>query len=155
MKERVYKYLGPIAYKIQISTFHSFGLSILKEYYDELGFTKNFTILDSDDSLTIIKKIIKEMNKDPKIYNPKTIKNKISSAKNEMISSEDYEKYVQSDYDQVVHKVYKKYQDKLAINNSVDFDDLLMLPIYLFYNNPKRLSNEKDICSENRTFKVV
>lgn len=144
MKERVLKYLGPIAYKIQISTFHSFGLSILREYYDELGFTKNFTILDSDDSLTIVKKIIKDMNKDPKIYNPKTIRNKISSAKNEMISPEDYEKYVQTEYDQIVHKVYKKYQDKLAINNSVDFDDLLMLPIYLFYINPNILKQYQE-----------
>ena len=68
MKERVVNFLGPKAYRSQISTFHSFGLTILKEYYYELGYTKNFTILDSDDSLTIVKKILKDMNNDPKIY---------------------------------------------------------------------------------------
>ena len=139
MKERVIKQLGNIAYKIQISTFHSFGLKILKENHRLLGYDSNFTILDSDDSLSLIKKIIKEMNKDPKIFSPKQIKNKISSCKNEMIFPEDFKKYVQTEYDEVFLKIYNKYQDKLAINNSVDFDDLLLLPLCLFKDYPKLL----------------
>ena len=67
MKERVKVMLGPDAYRIQISTFHSFGLLLIRENYEKLGFDKNFTILDSDDSLTIIKKILKDMNVDPKV----------------------------------------------------------------------------------------
>ena len=84
MKERILNMLGSIAYKIQISTFHSFGLFLLKKHYDLLGYDHNFTILDSDDVLTLIKKIIKDMNLDSKEYNPKAIRNKISGAKNEL-----------------------------------------------------------------------
>lgn len=85
MKDRIFKMLGTVAYQIQISTFHSFGLTILKEHYDKLGYDKNFTILDSDDSSTVVKKILKDMDKDPKKYSYKAIRNKISSAKNEII----------------------------------------------------------------------
>ena len=136
MKERIVKILGHKAYDIQISTFHSFGLTILKQYYKELGYEKNFTILDSDDSLTVVKKILKDMDKDPKIYNPKLIRNRISSAKNELMSPSDLEKFVGNDIDELVVNVYRKYQEKLQINNSLDFDDLLMLPILLFRKNP-------------------
>ena len=139
MKERVIKTLGPLAYKIQISTFHSFGLTILKSYYNYLGYKKNFTILDSDDSLTVVKKILKDMNKDPKIYNPKNIRNRISSAKNELMSPEELDKFTNNDIDELVVNVYKKYQEKLKVNNSLDFDDLLMLPINLFRTNPNIL----------------
>ena len=93
MKHRVFKMLGSVAYHIQISTFHSLGLFLIRENYDLLGFDKNFTILDSDDSLTVIKKILKEMNLDPKFYNPKAIKNKISNCKNEFLTPQKYEKY--------------------------------------------------------------
>ena len=82
MKSRVESMLGISTDKIQISTFHSFGLSVIKRHYDKLGFDRNFTIIDSDDVLSTIKRILKDMNLDPKFYNPKTIKNKISSAKN-------------------------------------------------------------------------
>ena len=136
MKERIVKILGAKAYDIQISTFHSFGLTILKQYYKELGYEKNFTILDSDDSLTVVKKILKDMDKDPKMYNPKLIRNRISSAKNELMSPSDLEKFVGNDIDELVVNVYRKYQEKLQINNSLDFDDLLMLPILLFRKNP-------------------
>ena len=78
MKDRIVSILGPIAYNIQISTFHSFGLLIIKENYEVLGYKSNFTILDSDDTLTLIKKIMKELNIDPKVYNPKEIRNKIN-----------------------------------------------------------------------------
>jgi len=137
MKERIIKILGSMAYQIQISTFHSFGLKIVKENCELLGYKKNFTILDSDDSLTVIKKILKDFDLDPKIYNPKGIKSQISGAKNELLNPEDYSSYASSEYEKIVLKVYKAYQNKLAINNSLDFDDLLMLPIVLFRQNPE------------------
>ena len=121
MKDRIYKMLGSLAYDIQISTFHSFGLSILKEHYKELGYDKNFTILDSDDSLTVVKKILKDLDLDPKKYNYKMIRNRISSAKNELMSPKDLERFIGNDIDQLVVDVYRKYQDKLEINNSLDF----------------------------------
>lgn len=144
MKDRIFKMLGTVAYQIQISTFHSFGLTILKEHYDKLGYDKNFTILDSDDSSTVVKKILKDMDKDPKKYSYKAIRNKISSAKNELMEPEDLAKFSTNDMDELVVDVYKKYKEKLRTNNSVDFDDLLMLPITLFRKYPEVLRFYQD-----------
>ena len=132
MKSRVISLVGSIGYDIQISTFHSFGLRIVKENYERLGFDKNFTIIDSDDSLTLIKKILKEMNIDSTRYNPKFIKNQISSAKNEMVTVDKYQNLVNDEVSDITYKVYKKYQEALLRNNSLDFDDLLIMPIILF-----------------------
>lgn len=132
MKARISKMIGAYSYDMQISTFHSFGLSIIRDNYELLGLKRNFTILDSDDSLLIIKKILKDMGKDPKEFNPKSVRNKISSAKNEMISPSKLSEFSANEFDEVVVDTYKLYQDKLLANNSVDFDDLLMYPIMLF-----------------------
>lgn len=145
MKDRLYLLIGDLAKKLQVSTFHSFGLKLLRENYNELGYDKNFVIMDSDDSLTVVKKIIKDMGYDPKIYNPRAIRNKISSCKNEMMSPEAYEKYAVSDYEKVIQQVYSKYEIKLQRNNSVDFDDLLLLPIELFKKSPETLERYQDL----------
>lgn len=145
MKDRLYLLIGSLANKLQVSTFHSFGLKLLRDNYEALGYDRNFVIMDSDDSLTVVKKIIKDMGYDPKIYNPRAIRNKISSCKNEMMSPESYEKYAVSDYEKVVQQVYAKYEVKLQRNNSVDFDDLLLLPIELFKKNPEILERYQDL----------
>ena len=139
MKERIYKLVGSDAYNIQISTFHSFGLKIVKENYNLLGYEKNFTILDSDDTLSVIKKIMKQMNIDIKQLNPRYVKNNISSAKNELIEPSEYEKLISVDYEKIIAKIYNQYQKELVKNNSLDFDDLLMLPIKLFREYPRVL----------------
>ena len=135
MSERLYSMIGDISNKAQVSTFHSFGLKILRENCDVLGYSKNFIIMDSEDTLSIIKKILKELNLDSKIYNPSAIRNKISGCKNEIIMPKDYEKYAISEFEKVVLQVYEKYQRTLKQNNSIDFDDLLILPIKLFREN--------------------
>ena len=145
MKDRLYLLIGDTAKHIQVSTFHSFGLKLLRENFKTLGYESNFVIMDSDDSLTVVKKILKDMNCDPKAYNPRAIRNKISSCKNEMMTPTAYERYAISDYEKVVHKVYEKYEDKLRKNNSVDFDDLLLLPIKLFKENPDILEKYQDL----------
>ena len=145
MKDRLFKTIGQTAKYLQVSTFHSFGLKLLRENYDALGYDKNFVIMDSDDSLTVVKKIIKDIGYDPKIYNPRAIRNKISSCKNEMTSPEAYERYAASDFEKVVQEVYTKYEKKLQRNNSVDFDDLLLLPIELFKKNPDILNKYQDL----------
>lgn len=141
MKDRVISLIGGTASSIQISTFHSLGLRILKENYSLLGYERNFTIIDSDDVLTIIKKIMKDLNMSKEHYNPREIKNKISSAKNEMM---DVEKFSKIEFDHKIVEVYKTYQKKLKQGNSVDFDDLLILPIKLFKNYPSVLEEYQD-----------
>lgn len=141
MKDRVISLIGGTASSIQISTFHSLGLRILKENYALLGYERNFTIIDSDDVLTIIKKIMKDLNMSKEHYNPREIKNKISSAKNEMM---DVEKFSKIEFDHKIVEVYKTYQKKLKQGNSVDFDDLLILPIKLFKNFPSVLEEYQD-----------
>lgn len=141
MKDRVTRLIGASAYNIQISTFHSLGLRILKENYSLLGYDRNFTIIDSDDVLTIIKKIMKDLNMTKEQYNPREIRNKISSAKNEMMSIESFSKV---EFDHKIVEVYKLYQKKLKNGNSVDFDDLLILPIKLFKNYPNILNDYQD-----------
>ncbi len=132
MKDRITNLIGKT--NITASTFHSFGVKILREYDNAkiLGYNKNFNIMDSDDTLTLIKKITKDLGFDPKTFSPYMIKNKISSCKNEYVMPEDYKAFVCSSEDDVIYKVYSKYEDTLKQNNSVDFDDLLILPIKLF-----------------------
>lgn len=141
MKDRVFNLIGNDAYMIQISTFHSLGLKILKENYEKLGYDKNFVVIDSDDALTVIKKIMKDMNLSPQYYNAKNIRNKISSAKNELM---DLQSFANLEYDKNVVKVYEKYLEKLKLNNSVDFDDLLILPIRLFREYPSVLESYQE-----------
>ena len=145
MKDRLFLQIGSLSKELQVSTFHSFGLKLLRENFEILGYDRNFVIMDSDDSLTVVKKILKDMNYDPKIYNPKAIRNKISSCKNEMMSPEVYDRYAVSDYEKVIKEVYEKYQIKLQRNNSVDFDDLLLLPIQLFKKNPDVLDKYQEL----------
>ena len=145
MKERIIKEVGKEGYDIQISTFHSFGLRIIRENYEKLGYEKNFTIIDSDDSLTVVKKILKDMGIDTTRFNPKFIKNQISSCKNEMVTPEKYQNLVNDELSDITYKVYKKYQDTLLRNNSLDFDDLLIKPIELFNKYKEVLENYQEL----------
>ena len=135
MKERIYNLIGREAFRLQISTFHSFGLKLLKENYDRLGLDKNFNVLDADDSLTLVKKIMKNFDLDTTKFSPKAVRNVISSNKNEMINPEEYHKFVYTDFDEVAEKVYIEYEKNLRRSSVVDFDDLLILPIKLFDEN--------------------
>lgn len=122
-----------------VGTFHSFGLRIVRENYMNLGLERNFTILDSDDVLTIIKKIMKEMGITKEECAPSYIRNRISFIKNEMLSDAEVDKYFNSEPERVALKVYYEYLKVLKKNNSVDFDDLLSLPVKLFKDNKEVL----------------
>ena len=145
MKERIYNLIGREAFLIQISTFHSFGLKLLKENFELLGYDSNFTIIDADDSLTIIKKIMKDLDIDSNKYNYRAIRSSISDNKNEMVSVKEYEKFVYTDYDEVVYKVYDEYEKSLKRSNAIDFDDLLLLPIKLFSEHEDVLIKYQDL----------
>lgn len=135
MRNRVENELGSITDSIFIGTFHSFGLRILRENYIDIGYTSNITILDTDDVKTIVKRILKENGYDPAKYEIRTIINKISSAKNDGISPDEYTKLFLNDLDIVIGLVYKEYTKLLKDNNSVDFDDLLLKPVELLKKN--------------------
>lgn len=141
MKMRLENLIEEDIKSMQISTFHSFGLRIIKENHEFFNLNKNFTILDETDSISVIKKIVKEMNLDEKQYNARSIKHKISSAKNELIDSKKYKMYARTLIDENIAKVYEKYQEKLLRSSTVDFDDLLMLPIELFKKNKEALEH--------------
>lgn len=130
MRERVSNLYGDI-YSF-IGTFHSFGLKIIRENYRECGLDRNFTIIDGDDSLSIIKKILKNNNIDPKKFSPYMIRNKVSFIKNENLTDAELERTFNTQFDSLCVDVYHKYQSILRDSNVVDFDDLLMKPVELF-----------------------
>ncbi len=122
-----------------VGTFHSFGLRVIRENYLKLGLDRNFTIIDSDDVLSIIKKILKEKGIDSKECAPNYIRNRISFIKNEMMTEAEIDKYLTSDAEKIAAEVYTEYKKRLKQNNSVDFDDLLSLPVELFLKDKEAL----------------
>lgn len=122
-----------------VGTFHSLGVRILRENAQYLGLDRNFTIIDSDDVTSIIKKILKENGLDPKMNAPSYIRNRISFIKNEMLDEGEISKFFNTPPEKIAEKVYYEYQEILRKNNSVDFDDLLVLPVKLFLNEPEIL----------------
>ncbi|WP_404430597.1 DNA helicase PcrA [Sutcliffiella horikoshii] len=139
MKERVEKLLGPAAEDIWISTFHSMCVRILRRDIDRIGMNRNFTILDTTDQLSVIKNILKDRNIDPKKFEPRTILGTISSAKNELMTPEQYAKQPLGPYEQQVAEIYTDYQKRLKKNQALDFDDLIMTTIHLFKRVPEVL----------------
>ena len=137
MRERVYNIYGEVS--SFIGTFHSLGLRIIRENYRECGLERNFTIIDSEDVLSIIKKILKNMDIDPKKFSPYVIRNKISLIKNEMLTDAELERTFNTEFDKLCVDVYRRYQKILHDSNVVDFDDLLCKPVTLFYNNEEIL----------------
>ena len=118
-----------------VGTFHSFGLRVIRENTEKLGLTSNFTIIDSDDVSSVIKKIMKELDISTKEYSVSYIRNKISFIKNEMLSESEVDKYLNSPPEKVAIKVYREYEKVLKRNNAVDFDDLLKRPVELLMQN--------------------
>ena len=132
MRERVYNSIEEEANKIFIGTFHSLGLKIVRENAGVIGYSNNVTILDRDDVNTLIKRFMKELNLDTEHYPVKSILNKISFAKNEGLSPEEFDKFAKAPLDMAACKVYKMYESALKRSNSVDFDDLLILTLRIF-----------------------
>lgn len=127
-----------------VGTFHSFGVRIIRENYMHLGLERNFTILDSDDVLSLIKKIMKDMGISKEECAPSYIRNRISFIKNEMMCEADIEKFFNTEPEQIAYQVYKEYKKVLKKNNSVDFDDLLLLPVELFVKNKEVLEHYQE-----------
>lgn len=127
-----------------VGTFHSLGVRIIRENNELLGLDKNFTILDSEDVLSIIKKILKDNGYDPKLNSPSYIRNRISFIKNEMLGAGEIAKFFNTPPEKVAEKIYYEYEEILHRNNSVDFDDLLTLPVKLFSEHKEILEKYQD-----------
>ncbi|MBP1157734.1 MULTISPECIES: DNA helicase PcrA [unclassified Paenibacillus] len=139
MQERVSALVGPQGQDIWVSTFHSMCVRILRKDISRIGFTSNFTILDSGDQLSVIKNCMKELNIDSKKFEPKAVQAAMGNAKNELLTPEKVEQKIGDYFDGIVAKVYSLYQKKLRSNNSLDFDDLIMKTIELFQQMPEVL----------------
>ena len=140
MRERVDHIVPYGSQNIWVSTFHSTCVRILRRYIDHLGYERNFTIYDSDDQRALMKDICKHLNIDTKKYKEKTFLNAISSAKDKLITPEQYADEVAKDYNKKIFgTVYKEYQKRLRHNNALDFDDLIMLTVQLFQSNAEVL----------------
>lgn len=142
MKERV-ETLVPGNYAF-LGTFHSLGVRILRENSKECGLESNFTILDSDDVLSLIKRIMKNKEIDPKELAPSYVRNRISFIKNENLSSREIDNLFNTISEKKVLDIYQTYQELIHKNNSVDFDDLLVLPVELFKKYPEILDKYQE-----------
>ena len=142
MRDRVYNLVGDVS--SFIGTFHSLGLRIIRENCGYLNLPSNFSIIDSDDVLTVIKKILKDMNLDTKQYSPSYIRNRISFIKNQMLSEMELDKFFNTPIDKIVVDVYYKYNERLIASAAVDFDDLLLMPVRLFEHNKEILEHYQE-----------
>lgn len=139
MKERIGELIGAEAEDVWVSTFHSMCVKILRKNIDQIGYSRSFTILGTSDQLSVMKKILKEENLDPKTYDPKAILYQISAKKNLLITPKQVSQRATNFFEQVLADLYEKYQDTLRVNESLDFDDLLMKTVQLFQEVPSVL----------------
>lgn len=141
MKERILKLTKGLGRDIWIGTFHSICARILRTEGERLGFERNFLILDREDQLRFLKKVMDELHISQKQYGPQAVRSRISGAKNMFVSPDAFASSANDDFEETVALIYKQYQKNLSLNNSMDFDDLLINPIYLFQKFPRILEN--------------
>ena len=145
MKERVQNLIGDAINDIWLGTFHSICVKILRKFIDRLGYDSSFAIFDTADQKTLVKKCLKELDIDSKIFTEKSVINEISNAKNMMIKPDDYILRNKGDYrKEKIGKIYSLYQKKLKENNAVDFDDIINLTIDLLLENEDILEYYSD-----------
>lgn len=137
MRERVDHLVGFGSESIWVSTFHSACVRILRRFIDRLGYDTNFTIYDTDDQKSLMKEVCKYLQIDTKTYRERALLNAISSAKNEMISPQEFLLQAEGDFSkQKIAEVYLEYEKQLRANNALDFDDLLVRAVQLFETQP-------------------
>ena len=136
MKERVANIVGAGAENIWVSTFHSSCVRILRRFIDTIGYDRNFTIYDSDDSKSLMKEVFKYLGIDPKKLKEKAVLGAISHAKDELIGPEEFEESIGFEpIEKQIAACYKEYQRRLKANNALDFDDLIFKTVELFDTN--------------------
>jgi len=139
MKSRVFELVDKDISNINIGTFHSISAHILRKEIHLLGYSNSFTIYDQQDSRSLVKKVMKKLDLDLKQIEPKSMQIRISNAKNSLQSIDYFKNFVDNYSDKKFYEIYKAYQQELKNCNSLDFDDLLLLPLELFKEYPDRL----------------
>ncbi|MEK7748945.1 MAG: UvrD-helicase domain-containing protein, partial [Bacteroidota bacterium] len=135
MKSRIVKLVGEKASQLWMGTFHSIFARLLRREAEALEYTKSFTIYDSDDSYSVVKKTMERLGISAQQYNPNAIRSRISASKNQLIYPQEYARLARDVFDEKTALVYEEYQKTLRRNNAMDFDDLLIKPIELFQNH--------------------
>jgi DNA helicase II / ATP-dependent DNA helicase PcrA len=145
MKDRVYSMVGDRARDIWLSTFHAFCARFLRQEIEHLpGYNRNFVIYDSGDSSALIKQCLRELNLDDKHYPPNGVQASISNAKNVLEDPRDFAAAADNFHQQKVAEIYGLYQQRLRLNNALDFDDLLMLSVRLLQDTPAVLAKYQE-----------
>ncbi len=132
MRERVTNLIGPAGEQVWVGTFHATCVQILRRHADRLGFPRHFLIFDTADQLAAVKETLKELNLDPKRFDPRGMLSAISAAKNELLDPAGFTAKATDFWERTVARVYEGYQAKLKQNGAFDFDDLIMATVRLF-----------------------
>ena len=140
MKERLEQLLGQVSEALTLGTFHAICSRILRREGQAIGLNSRFVIYDDEDQLNLIKRSLQELNLDPKQYAPRALQSGISAAKSRLITPQDYAQQVNSYFEEIVQRVYQRYQQLLSQSGAVDFDDLLMKTVQVFNDHPEILS---------------
>ena len=145
MRERVDRLIGEAASNAWISTFHSCCLRILRRHGNRIGYESGFTIYDPEDQKAVIRRILKNMNLNEKMWTPRTVLAAISAAKNDLIGPDDYQRAARGDYaKEMIARLYAEYEQELLRNQAMDFDDILRKCVHLFAVNPDILEKYQD-----------
>ena len=140
MEARLYHLVGGWVKDLTLGTFHAICARILRRDGKGMGIDPRFVIYDEEDQISLIKRSIGEVGLDPKQYAPRAIASAITAAKTRVLTPKDYVERSRSYFDEVVSRVYERYQQLLTESNALDFDDLLMRAVQLFRNSPDILS---------------
>jgi len=145
MKTRVDALVGPISAYMWVGTFHAMMMRVLRKHIELLGFSRSFTVLDSDDQNRVVRNCISDLGLDEKMFQPRAVHAAISRAKNELQGVEEFATLAGSDFrQQKIAAVYRMYQERLRANNSLDFDDILTYAVELFERFPDVLATYQE-----------
>ena len=144
MTERIYRLVGDSARDLTLGTFHAICARILRQSGKPIGIDPRFVIYDEDDKISLLKRSLREVGFDPKQYAPRAIASAISAAKSQLLTTNDYIERGRSYFDEVVGRVYERYQQLLTESSALDFDDLLMKAVQLFRQSPETLSRYQE-----------
>ncbi|HEY3376451.1 MAG TPA: DNA helicase PcrA [Armatimonadota bacterium] len=144
MRERIGRLAGHGIRRMWVGTFHSVCARLLRSHGEEIGIMQNFVIFDTDDQLTVVNDCFQEFNIDNTRLKPSVVLHRISSAKNELMTPGDYASIAYTPDEKITARVYERYQDRLAENNALDFDDLIMKTVEMFRQRPDLLGEYQE-----------